>query len=342
MFVQASVADQFICYDCEQTFGAAQGLGVHTHRVHGRRQMCRWFAQQDSCGSCLKKFHSRARLVVHLSQSSPRCLEHLTRVNQPLEDAEVAELDHEDKLRNREEKKKGIGPRQALLPAFDLQGPKLPQVPWPERVRGRHGGQQEEEVCEPARVVRALGTASRPDDSLSEPWSDQSAPAQLGIPLPPSVRTLGTAQRPDDSLSVPSSDQGAPATEVEHRECVGVFKGLDACFHLGIQTVSKKGTALSLLRFCSAAGLLKCTSSKNKCNHTGGHKCASTLVLPPEICKVLGTDFARHLKEVESKEGLRFGGELRVDLQVFHPSCDLHPDAALTVVPASEGFLLFV
>ena len=44
----------------------------------------------------------------------------------------------------------------------------------------------------------------------------------------PSVRTLGTAQRPDDSLSVPLSDQGAPATEVEHRECVGVFKGLDA------------------------------------------------------------------------------------------------------------------
>ncbi|CAE8592105.1 unnamed protein product [Polarella glacialis] len=340
MFVQASVADQFICYDCEQTFGTVQGLGVHMHRVHGRRQMCRWFAQQDSCGSCLKKFHSRARLVVHLSQSSPRCLEHLMRVNQPLEDAEVAELDHEDKLRNREEKKKGIGPRQALLPAFDLQGPKLPQAPWPERIRGRRGGQQEEEVCDPAPAVRTLGTTSRPDDSLSEPWSDQSAPAQLGIPLPLSVRTLGTASRPDDALSEPWSDRGAPATEVEHRECVGVFKGLEACFQLGIQTVSKKGTALSVLSFVSVAGLLKCTSSKNQDNKPGGHKCASSLIFPPEICKVLGTDFARHLKGVESKAGLRWGGELRVDLQISHRSCDLQPVAALTEVPASDVLLI--
>ncbi|CAE8581932.1 unnamed protein product [Polarella glacialis] len=340
MFVQASVADQFICYDCEQTFGTVQGLGVHMHRMHGRRQMCRWFAQQDSCGSCLKKFHSRARLVVHLSQSSPRCLEHLMRVNQPLEDAEVAELDHEDKLRNREEKKKGIGPRQALLPAFDLQGPKLPQAPWPERLRGRHGGQQEEEVCDPAPVVRTLGTASRPDDSPSEPWSDQSAPAQLGIPPPPSVRTLGTVSRPDDALSEPWSDRGAPATEVEHQECVGVFKGLNACFQLGIQTVRKKGTALSVFSFVSVAGLLKCTSSKNQDNKPGSHKCASTRILPPEICKVLGTEFARHLKGVESKGGLRWGGELRVDLQIFHRSCDLQTVAALTEVPATDVLLI--
>ncbi|CAE8609824.1 unnamed protein product [Polarella glacialis] len=305
--------------------------------------------------------HARARLVVHLSQSSPRCLEHLMRVNRPLEDVEVAELDHEDKLRTREEKKKGIGPRQALLPAVDTHGPKLPQVPWPERVKGRHGdtgpqGQQEEKVCEPVGVVRALGTASRPDDSLSEPWSDQGAPVQ---PDTPSVRTLGTAQRPDDSLSVPLSDQGAPATEVEtqgqqeeeHRECVGFFKGLDACFHLEIQTVSKKGTALLLLRFGSVAGLLKSIGRKNKCNHPGGHKSARGLeeqgffctaplkVFPPEICKLLATGFAEHLKEVQRiRGGLHFGGELRVDLQVFYQQFDVYPDEAITELPVTEGF----
>jgi hypothetical protein len=155
------------------------------------------------------------------------------------------------------------------------------------------------------------------------------------------------------------SDQGAPATEVEpqgqqeeeHRGCAGIFKGLDACFHLEIKEVSKKGTTLLLLRFGSVAGLLKSIGRKNKCNHPGGHKSARGLdeqgnfrtaplkVYPPEICcKLLATGFAEHIKEVQRlRGGLHFGGELLVDLQVFYQQFDWYPEEALTELPVSEG-----
>jgi hypothetical protein len=132
-----AVADPYLCYACDSTFSSSQGLGVHMFKAHGRKQLCRWYAAHDVCDSCLRKFHDRPRLLVHLAQSSPRCLEHLLHVHVPLQDGEVAVLDEVDRVQRRLDKRRGISLRQALLPAVQSSGPRLPPLPWDECRAGR-------------------------------------------------------------------------------------------------------------------------------------------------------------------------------------------------------------
>ena len=64
-------------------------------RVHGVRRLAPSYAGRDGiCSSCKRGFHTRLRLVHHLSYSSPQCLEWcmLHRVPMTDQDREVLHL----------------------------------------------------------------------------------------------------------------------------------------------------------------------------------------------------------------------------------------------------------
>ena len=64
------------CADCGGQFASNCGLAVHMARVHAVRRPAPSYAGRDgTCASCKRCFHTRLRLVHHLSYSSPRCLE---------------------------------------------------------------------------------------------------------------------------------------------------------------------------------------------------------------------------------------------------------------------------
>ena len=64
------------CTDCGKQFASNCGLAVHMAGVHGVRRSAPSYAGRDGiCSSCKRGFHTRLRLVYHLSYSSPQCLE---------------------------------------------------------------------------------------------------------------------------------------------------------------------------------------------------------------------------------------------------------------------------
>ena len=91
--------------DCGKQFESNCGLAVHMARVHGVRRSAPSDAGRDGiCSSCKRGFHTRLRLVHHLSYSSPQCLEWCMLHCEP-QDREV--LDREDAGQRRKDKREG-------------------------------------------------------------------------------------------------------------------------------------------------------------------------------------------------------------------------------------------
>ncbi|CAE8587616.1 unnamed protein product [Polarella glacialis] len=118
------VLDTHFCYDCSRAFLSKAGLFAHRHKIHGYHNVARCYADSDTCPACLQCFHSRARLIVHLSASTTACLKQLVDNFVPLPAEQVEELDKRDAKLASESKRRGI--RRVELPAAFCHGPMLP------------------------------------------------------------------------------------------------------------------------------------------------------------------------------------------------------------------------
>ena len=64
------------CPQCLKVFLSSRARATHESRVHGKRRPALAYARDGKCPCCLCDFHSRVRLVHHLSYSSLKCLQY--------------------------------------------------------------------------------------------------------------------------------------------------------------------------------------------------------------------------------------------------------------------------
>ena len=107
------------CTDCGKQFASNCGLAVHMARVHEVRRSAPSYAGRDGiCSSCKRGFHTRLRLVHHLSYSSPQCLEWCMLHCEPMTHQDREVLDRKDAGQRRKDKTRG--PKVSLPPKCPL------------------------------------------------------------------------------------------------------------------------------------------------------------------------------------------------------------------------------
>jgi len=120
---------RLICYDCGFTCDTSKAWHKHREREHGHISPEAFVvpSHQTTCNACCKQFHTRVRLLWHLSHASPRCHDALLDFyGQVLSRSEALDAASSDRLHAKEMKKKGQQKKLASLPCLQLHGPKLP------------------------------------------------------------------------------------------------------------------------------------------------------------------------------------------------------------------------
>merc|ERR1711884_210723 len=84
------------CYECGRSFRTKQALAVHAFNKHGQRRNIRRKVAGGMCCSCLMQFHTRIRLLNHLTEKSPICHEYYMSALPDLPEHELASLDEID------------------------------------------------------------------------------------------------------------------------------------------------------------------------------------------------------------------------------------------------------
>jgi hypothetical protein len=109
----------YVCSLCNLAFASAQALGQHKRRVHGFINPIRLMVWGSLCPVCAVEFHTRPRLVQHLSFDGRSCREEFL-AGEPLElpiDF-IRQLDAKDAVLARQNRRAGLPERQAVLPAL--------------------------------------------------------------------------------------------------------------------------------------------------------------------------------------------------------------------------------
>ena len=119
-----------LCPECGRGFKHAGALGMHRYRAHGVRRPARRFADSTACGACLQDFHTRGRILYHLTYSAPTCLDRLAAWREPLAEHEADALDAAETQRRKDLGRRGLDVA-ARLPVCRQSGPQLPPPPPP-------------------------------------------------------------------------------------------------------------------------------------------------------------------------------------------------------------------
>jgi len=120
---------RFLCYDCGFLSNTPKAWHKHREREHGHIPPEAFVvpAHQTTCNACCKQFHTRVRLLWHLSHASPKCHDALVDFyGQALSRSEALDAASNDRLQAQEMKKRGQQKKLATLPCLQLHGPKLP------------------------------------------------------------------------------------------------------------------------------------------------------------------------------------------------------------------------
>ena len=148
-----SLSGEWICQFCSFPFKSKQGLAVHQYHKHGIKSIMRMFVGLHShCLCCLLEFHTRERLVRHLSDKSKFCKQYMLDSITPLS-VEVA--DEYDRACNASELRLNVklGYCRSFTknkPAYRLVGP-LPCAMFAGNGTGNYGRNKRliGEVCLP-------------------------------------------------------------------------------------------------------------------------------------------------------------------------------------------------
>ena len=121
----APTAQPFVCSQCHAAFPLRKHLAVHQARAHGMLSPSRHFVFQPFCFACHKWYHDLHRVQYHLKGSVP-CMTRLLHVIPPLSQAQVYEVEREER-QNRRHMKQGAWHRYAAAaPPLQAFFPRLP------------------------------------------------------------------------------------------------------------------------------------------------------------------------------------------------------------------------
>ena len=119
----------YLCYDCGYTCAKAKAWHKHRERIHGHVPPEALVVPdgQTSCNVCCKNFHTRVRLLWHLSHGNPACYDALLECNQSHTSRDEAILAATaDRELAKQMRKLGQQKKLALLPVLEFYGPKWP------------------------------------------------------------------------------------------------------------------------------------------------------------------------------------------------------------------------
>ena len=111
------------CGNCDEVFLSARALSAHRFMQHGVKLTCRDKLTETHCPVCLNEFHTRARLVVHISRASPICNSVLEEQYGPEPPELVAQAEEKSKQQDREFRRMGRHRTWAEFPSFRREGP---------------------------------------------------------------------------------------------------------------------------------------------------------------------------------------------------------------------------
>ena len=113
----------FRCELCDFSANSRQQVAVHAFKMHERQRVARTFIDTTYCPVCLQLFHSREKVICHISEKSARCRTVLYHTFTPLPRPTVLELDAQDAAESRVLSKRGRRRHHSELVASRLQGP---------------------------------------------------------------------------------------------------------------------------------------------------------------------------------------------------------------------------
>ena len=114
---------QWPCTICSKVFRSSNALAAHSARSHNVKNPARKLAFGTQCPSCLKEFHTRYRLIVHLAYRSPACHAIASIVLDPMADDEAERLDTQDRPAIRVLARTGRGAAFARIACCQALGP---------------------------------------------------------------------------------------------------------------------------------------------------------------------------------------------------------------------------
>ena len=114
----ASLHSVHICPECGTIFLSGSRLATHRWSSHRVRSQVRFYAYGTCCKACHIEFHSRKRLIHHLSFASKKCFYHLVLVDTPLSEEHCDVLDIQDALLSSKLRRAGRTPTFVDLPAY--------------------------------------------------------------------------------------------------------------------------------------------------------------------------------------------------------------------------------
>ena len=114
----ASVGHCHVCEVCNKGFASTKCLGAHRWQSHGLRNPIANWIKGTQCLRCNVEYHTRARLLGHLTWSSPLCSLALSRSGPPLSLLEVGREELQEQVRQQALRAQGRSRRWAELPAY--------------------------------------------------------------------------------------------------------------------------------------------------------------------------------------------------------------------------------
>jgi hypothetical protein len=118
------------CSECGLVFANERGLKMHCQLMHGAKSITRSYAEASgSCTTCLKVFHTRLRLQIHLRKNfgahiEASCLAEMWRRGlPPISEERILELEAADRVLYKQRRSQGRGLSFAAVPVAQGYGP---------------------------------------------------------------------------------------------------------------------------------------------------------------------------------------------------------------------------
>ena len=118
----------FVCGDCGSSWASRQELAAHRFKSHGSKNPIRRICIGVTCLFCLKCFHTRNKLLNHVSYRSFACRKYYLDNIPPYPDDIIAQQDEEESRAVRALRLEGRSPLYHPVPAFRIQGPRPPLI----------------------------------------------------------------------------------------------------------------------------------------------------------------------------------------------------------------------
>ena len=116
------------CPECDMCFKNDQELSLHRFRKPNVKNSLRSLIGGTVCVCCLKQFHTRYKILSHISQASKKCRVFYEKCVPPIPFEEQEKLDAQDTIARRKLRHEGRSNRFHPIPTLQCSGPK-PRYP---------------------------------------------------------------------------------------------------------------------------------------------------------------------------------------------------------------------